>query len=137
VDATGLAISRRTELPGRSCDTEHTYALPLQDDDILTARSRTWPNNNYFVHVHLVKSTHRHSTMAPYFGLRGTALSRAIIWLVVCPAFLTYGYNQGVMGGLLTLKSFAETFPDMNTLTTHGEKKHYNSTIQGKCAKLQ
>lgn len=74
--------------------------------------------------------------MAPYFGLRGTALSRAIIWLVVCPAFLTYGYNQGVMGGLLTLKSFAVTFPEMNTLTTHGAKKHYNSNIQGKCTKL-
>ncbi|KAJ5818958.1 general substrate transporter [Penicillium riverlandense] len=69
--------------------------------------------------------------MAPYFGLRGTALSRAIIWLVVCPAFLTYGYNQGVMGGLLTLKSFAVTFPEMNTLTTHGAQKHYNSNIQG------
>ncbi|KAJ5660499.1 hypothetical protein N7507_006950 [Penicillium longicatenatum] len=69
--------------------------------------------------------------MAPYFGLRGPALSRAIMWLVVCPAFLTYGYNQGVTGGLLTLKAFAEQFPQMNTLTTTGAEKHYNSTIQG------
>lgn len=69
--------------------------------------------------------------MAPYFGLRGAALSRAIMWLVVCPAFVTYGYNQGVTGGLLTLKSFAEEFPQMNTLTTTGSEKHYNSTIQG------
>ncbi|KAJ5698848.1 hypothetical protein N7462_000853 [Penicillium macrosclerotiorum] len=74
--------------------------------------------------------------MAPYFGLRGSALSRAIIWLVVCPAFVTYGYNQGVMGGLLTLKSFAETFPQINTLTTTGVEQQHNSTIQGKtCAK--
>ncbi|KAJ5091055.1 hypothetical protein NUU61_005925 [Penicillium alfredii] len=69
--------------------------------------------------------------MAPYFGLRGSALNRAIIWLVVCPAFVTYGYNQGVMGGLLTLKSFSKTFPAMNTLTTKGAERHYNSTIQG------
>ncbi|KAF9889534.1 hypothetical protein FE257_007244 [Aspergillus nanangensis] len=69
--------------------------------------------------------------MQQYFGFRGALLNRAIIWLVVCPAFLTYGYNQGVMGGLLTLKSFAETFPEMNTLTSPEEDRHYNSTIQG------
>ncbi|KAI9935068.1 hypothetical protein MW887_000689 [Aspergillus wentii] len=69
--------------------------------------------------------------MAPYFGLRGPALNRAIIWLVVCPAFVCYGYNQGVTGGLLTLESFALTFPEMNTLTTTGAQRHQNSTIQG------
>ncbi|KAJ5917241.1 hypothetical protein N7466_010795 [Penicillium verhagenii] len=69
--------------------------------------------------------------MAPYFGLRGPALSRAIMWLVVCPAFVTYGYNQGVTGGLLTLKAFSEQFPQMNTLTTTGAEERYNSTIQG------
>ncbi|KAJ5887203.1 hypothetical protein N7504_011250 [Penicillium tannophilum] len=69
--------------------------------------------------------------MAPYFGLRGPALSRAIMWMVVCPSFLTYGYNQGVTGGLLTLKAFAEQFPQMNTLTTTGAEERYNSTIQG------
>jgi hypothetical protein len=72
--------------------------------------------------------------MAPYFGLRGTLLNRAIIWLVVCPAFLCYGYNQGVTGGLLTLESFVKTFPSMDTLTTTGEEQHYNSTIQGSTA---
>lgn len=70
--------------------------------------------------------------MQPYFGLRGALLNRAIIWLVVCPAFVCYGYNQGVTGGLLTLESFAETFPQMNTLTTTGAQQHYNSTIQGR-----
>ena len=69
--------------------------------------------------------------MAPYFGLRGAGLHRAVMMLVVCPSFVTYGYNQGVTGGLLTLKSFAEEFPQMNTLTTTGSEKHYNSTIQG------
>lgn len=70
--------------------------------------------------------------MAPYFGLRGPSLNRAIMWLIVCPAFVTYGYNQGVMGGLLTLESFAETFPQMNTITASEADKTYNSTIQGK-----
>lgn len=69
--------------------------------------------------------------MKPYFGLRGSALNRAIIWLVVCPSFVTYGYNQGVMGGLLTLESFAHAFPQINTLTTKGAQQHHNSTIQG------
>lgn len=69
--------------------------------------------------------------MAPYFGLRGAALNQAIIWLVVCPAFVCYGYNQGVTGGLLTLNSFNEQFPQMNTLTTKGAQQHHNSTIQG------
>lgn len=69
--------------------------------------------------------------MQPYFGLRGATLNRAIIWLVVCPAFLCYGYNQGVTGGLLTLEAFAKTFPQMDTLTTEGAQQHYNSTIQG------
>lgn len=69
--------------------------------------------------------------MQPYFGLRGALLNRAIIWLVVCPAFVCYGYNQGVTGGLLTLESFARQFPQMNTLTTKGAEQHYNSTIQG------
>ncbi|KAL2817167.1 general substrate transporter [Aspergillus granulosus] len=69
--------------------------------------------------------------MAPYFGLRGSLLNRAIIWLVVCPAFLCYGYNQGVMGGLLTLEPFVKVFPAMDTLTTTGATQHYNSTIQG------
>jgi hypothetical protein len=56
------------------------------------------------------------------------------MWLVVCPAFVTYGYNQGVMGGLLTLESFAKTFPQMNTLTATDAEKTYNSTIQGKAS---
>ncbi|PYH78796.1 general substrate transporter [Aspergillus uvarum CBS 121591] len=69
--------------------------------------------------------------MSPYFGLRGSQLERAVMWLVVCPAFVCYGYNQAVTGGLLTLESFIRTFPQMNTLTTTGAQQSYNSTIQG------
>lgn len=67
----------------------------------------------------------------PYLGLRGSSLTRTIIGLVVCPAFVTYGYNLSVAGGLLTLESFVETFPQLDTLNTSGSQQHYNSTIQG------
>lgn len=70
-------------------------------------------------------------TMPPYFGLRGTSLSRAIIFLVVCPAFVTYGYNLSVAGGLLTLQPFVKTFPELDTLNTEGAQQRHNSTIQG------
>lgn len=69
--------------------------------------------------------------MKRYFGLRGSSLNHATIILVVCPAFLCFGYNQAVAGGVLTLRSFVQTFPEMDTLNTTGAKEHYNSTIQG------
>lgn len=70
-------------------------------------------------------------TMAPYFGLRGSSLSRAIIMLAVCPAFICYGYNLTVAGGLLTLESFVDIFPQLDTINTKGAQQRYNSTIQG------
>lgn len=44
-----------------------------------------------------------------------------------------FGYDQGVMGGLLTLSTFVETFPEMDTVSKHltAEQKSKNSTIQG------
>lgn len=69
--------------------------------------------------------------MAPYLSLRGSSLSRAIICLVVCPAFVCYGYNLSVAGGLLTLESFIADFPQLDTVNTVGQQQSYNSTIQG------
>lgn len=69
--------------------------------------------------------------MKKYFGLRGSSLNRAIVFLVVWPAFGCYAYNLAVMGGLLTLNSFIETFPLLDTITTTGAQQHYNSQIQG------
>ncbi|KAJ4144273.1 hypothetical protein LMH87_003163 [Akanthomyces muscarius] len=69
--------------------------------------------------------------MAKYLGLRGPALTRAIIWLVVCPAFTCYGYNLSVAGGLLTLQSFVKMFPLLDTINTSGSEQSHNSTIQG------
>ncbi|PLW48601.1 hypothetical protein PCASD_03437 [Puccinia coronata f. sp. avenae] len=69
---------------------------------------------------------------APYWGLKGTRLNQAVASLAGLGFFL-FGYDQGVMGGLLTLPTFVETFPEMDTISKHitAEQKSKNSTIQG------
>ncbi|KAL4889798.1 general substrate transporter [Aspergillus ambiguus] len=69
--------------------------------------------------------------LKPYLGLRGNALLRAAVMLVVCPTFVCYGYNMSVAGGLLTLDAFNEQFPQMDTINTEGAQRNYNSQIQG------
>lgn len=48
-----------------------------------------------------------------FYGLRGTRLNVAIA-LIAGTDFALFGYDQGVMGGLLTLPSFLEHFPQIN-----------------------
>ncbi|KAL2002547.1 hypothetical protein VTN02DRAFT_6534 [Thermoascus thermophilus] len=73
--------------------------------------------------------------MGRFFGLRGTSLNLAI-GIVAGLDFLLFGYDQGVMGGLLTLGSWVRTFPEIDTTTkaleglSQAEKDH-RSTIQG------
>ncbi|CAO1633893.1 unnamed protein product [Sympodiomycopsis kandeliae] len=63
-----------------------------------------------------------------YFGLSGISLSR-MIGFAAGAGFLLFGYDQGVMGGLLTLPSFTETFPEINT---RGESAtSHKATLQG------
>ncbi|WAQ87821.1 hypothetical protein PtA15_8A728 [Puccinia triticina] len=50
----------------------------------------------------------------PYWGLRGDRLHLAVATLAGL-GFLLFGYDQGVMGGLLTLPTFVDTFPAMDT----------------------
>lgn len=69
--------------------------------------------------------------LKPYLGLSGNALIRAAVWLVVCPTFTCYGYNMSVAGGLLTLPTFNDQFPRMDTINTEGALKQENSNIQG------
>ncbi|KKP04878.1 hypothetical protein THAR02_03056 [Trichoderma harzianum] len=51
--------------------------------------------------------------MKKYFGLRGQALNWAIGCIAGCD-FLLFGYDQGVMGGILTLPIFLNQFPIIN-----------------------
>ncbi|KAF3031566.1 hypothetical protein E8E12_002147 [Didymella heteroderae] len=48
--------------------------------------------------------------------LRGKALNNGIAW-ASCLAFLMFGYDQGVMSGLLTLDDFQRHFPLMTPLS--------------------
>lgn len=80
-----------------------------------------------------------------YFGLRGWNLNLAVgiiagkeyarILLILITDdtpgidFFLFGYDQGVMGGLLTLGSFVRTFPEIDAIA-HPNDTHM-STIQG------
>ena len=70
-----------------------------------------------------------------FFGLRGFRLNVAI-GVVAGLDFLLFGYDQGVMGGLLTLPSFYKIFPQIDTTSDHylslsPSQQNYQSTIQG------
>ncbi|KPI35649.1 Sugar transporter STL1 [Cyphellophora attinorum] len=71
----------------------------------------------------------------PFLGLRGTKLN-TVVMIIAGVEFLLFGYDQGVMGGLITLPSFTQVFPEICTTAectahmTPGEKSH-RSTIQG------
>lgn len=61
--------------------------------------------------------------------------------MYVLIAHRLFGYDQGVMGGLLTLSSFVKTFPEIDTTTATETAQHLNasqqthrSTIQGTLA---
>jgi hypothetical protein len=69
--------------------------------------------------------------MGRYFGFRGSRLQMATVFLVVCPAYICMGYNMAVAGGLLTLPSFVEQFPQLDTINTTGAQNKLNANIQG------
>ncbi|KAJ8102353.1 general substrate transporter [Lipomyces tetrasporus] len=71
-----------------------------------------------------------------YHGLRGHKLNRAVA-AIAGIGFLLFGYDQGVMGGLLTLPEFIETFPAMSTSSSlPADVRAHNSTIQGTAVAL-
>lgn len=72
-----------------------------------------------------------------YFGLTGTKLNIAIGVLAGLD-FLLFGYDQGVMGALLSLPSFVKVFPEIDvraeTEAAQGltqSQMNHRSTIQG------
>ncbi|POR35785.1 Sugar transporter STL1 [Tolypocladium paradoxum] len=67
-----------------------------------------------------------------YFGLRGRPLNWAIGAIAGCD-FLLFGYDQGVMGGILTLPIFLSQFPDINDQdpAISPSEKSNRSTYQG------
>lgn len=66
-----------------------------------------------------------------FFGLTGHKLRTAQLWAVIMPAFILFGYNQAVAGGLLGLPTWVETFPRIDTSTDNAALNTHNSRIQG------
>ncbi|OAA56083.1 sugar transporter STL1 [Cordyceps fumosorosea ARSEF 2679] len=54
-------------------------------------------------------------TRKTYMGMSGSNLNWAISTIAGCD-FLLFGYDQGVMGGILTLPIFLDQFPQINDL---------------------
>ncbi|KAM0722640.1 hypothetical protein Q7P37_002081 [Cladosporium fusiforme] len=69
--------------------------------------------------------------MKKFYGLTGTRLNIAIA-VVAGIDFALFGYDQGVLGGLLTLPSFLKYFPDIDTVNPPpGVTQSAASTYQG------
>lgn len=66
--------------------------------------------------------------VAQYFGMKGNQLNWAI-GIIAGMDFLLFGYDQGVMGGLLTLESFVAVFPEIDTRYVTGNSP--KATKQG------
>lgn len=62
--------------------------------------------------------------------LQGSRLELAQTLLVVLPSFILFGYNQSGLGGLLSVESWVETFPEIDTVHTTGQQESQNSTVQ-------
>ncbi|EFX04559.1 major facilitator superfamily transporter monosaccharide [Grosmannia clavigera kw1407] len=69
-------------------------------------------------------------TKRSYLGLRGQALNYAIGIIAGCD-FMLFGYDQGVMGGILTLDIFLNQFPIINPAAASGTESSRRSTYQG------
>ncbi|OQV11021.1 hypothetical protein CLAIMM_14927 [Cladophialophora immunda] len=66
-----------------------------------------------------------------FFSLRGRKLQIAMLGLVVFPAYGFLGYNNVVMGGLVSNPSFIKQFPSTDTVHTTGAAKAQNARIEG------
>ncbi|CUM64839.1 uncharacterized protein PRCAT00002454001 [Priceomyces carsonii] len=67
----------------------------------------------------------KHETMHSFMGMRGPRLNFAVS-VIAGVGFLLFGYDQGVMGSLLTLESFRHTLPEIDV-----QDNPSRSTLQG------
>lgn len=64
-------------------------------------------------------------------GLQGERLGLAQIFLIACPSFILFGYNQSGVGGLADFPSYTRQFPAIDTVHTTGTQHSHNATVQG------
>jgi MFS family permease len=69
--------------------------------------------------------------MTPFLGLRGNRLNVAALLAVTMPSIVSFGYNQSLLGGVLTLASFEQQFREIDATNATISEKTQKSTIQG------
>lgn len=69
--------------------------------------------------------------MARFLGLRGNRLNLVALVGVTMPAIMSFGYNQTLLGGVLTLDSFERQFREIDVTHADPSEKSRTSTIQG------
>ncbi|CCE85634.1 Piso0_005250 [Millerozyma farinosa CBS 7064] len=99
------------EFPGRERRDENGLLESVSDNSAADKEMEQWSSDG--------------DQMPSFIGLRGQRLNVAVS--IICGiGFLLFGYDQGVMGSLLTLNEFRNTFPKIDSVA-HPE----NSTLQG------
>lgn len=63
--------------------------------------------------------------------MQGETLRFAQIFLIACPSFILFGYNQSGVGGLTDFPSWTRRFPAIDTVNTTGAQNSHNATVQG------
>ncbi|KAJ5571477.1 Major facilitator superfamily domain general substrate transporter [Penicillium sp. DV-2018c] len=76
------------------------------------------------------------AAMTRFLGFRGPRLNYAGILGVVMPAIMSVGYNQGLLGGVLTLPWFEAQFPEIDVSNADPSERHHKSTLQGSIVAL-
>ena len=51
--------------------------------------------------------------MAPFLGLQGNRLNLVALFGILMPSIVSLGYNQSLLGGVLTLDAFEKQFPEI------------------------
>lgn len=69
--------------------------------------------------------------MAPFLGLQGNRLNLVALFGILMPSIVSLGYNQSLLGGVLTLDAFEKQFPEISVADAVPQEKSRTSAIQG------
>ncbi|CAI7651068.1 unnamed protein product [Penicillium bialowiezense] len=69
--------------------------------------------------------------MSKPLDLKGNRLNYVALIGVVMPAMMSLGYNQALLGGVLTMDWFQTQFPQLDVGNALPAERHHKSTLQG------
>lgn len=69
--------------------------------------------------------------MAPFLGFQGNRLNLVALLGILMPSIVSVGYNQSLLGGVLTLNAFEKQFPEISVADAAPQEKSRTSAIQG------